>query len=452
MVDIEKFQAFSLRACQKGRGVQRIMAAALAAADPAEAVRRAVKYDGNILKVGGHSYALDEVGRVFVLAVGKAAAAMAGALIPLLNNKFIDGILVTKYMPSNPIGTLKIIQSGHPVPDERSLYAGGQVADLLSEMTEDDLVFCLLSGGGSALMTLPVEGVEMADLQALTASLLVCGASIAEINTLRRHLDRLKGGGLARLASQAHVVSLILSDVVGDPLEAIASGPTAPDPTTCADALRIIAFYGLRSTLPAAVVSALERGIETPKPGDDCFGKVQNIIIGSNIRSAQAALTQARREGFHQLLLTTHLQGEASQAGRIFASILRQVAGAGQPAQLPACLIAGGETTVALRSLSAGSGRGGRNQELALGAVNDLAGLTGVMLVTLATDGEDGSTDAAGAIVTGDTLQRAQALGLDIYDHLQRNDSYAFFGALDDLLKPGPTGTNVNDLVFLFAF
>jgi len=310
-------------------------------------------------------------------------------------------------------------------------------------MTESDLVVCLISGGGSALLTAPVDGVSLADMQALTAALLGCGASIDEINTLRRHLDRVKGGGLARAAAPARVIGLLLSDVVASPLEAIASGPTAPDPTTSADALAVLARYDLRRRVPGSILNALESNRETPKPGDALFARVHNLIVGSNAVSAQAALSQAEREGFRARLLTTALQGEAARVGRDLAAELRRVA------SRPACLCAGGETTV---TLGDAPGRGGRNQELALAAVADLAGLPDVMLVTLATDGEDGPTDAAGAVVTGGTLACARALGLDPDDYLRRHDAYAFFDALGDLLKPGPTGTNVNDLTFLFAF
>ncbi|MBA4380920.1 MAG: glycerate kinase, partial [Anaerolinea sp.] len=336
----------------------------------------------------------------------------------------------------------------HPVPDGRSLVAGQRVLELLSGLSADDMVFCLISGGGSALMVAPVEGVTLSDLQALTSALLACGASIDEINILRRHLDRLKGGGLARLASPARVVSLILSDVVGNPLEAIASGPTAPDPTTCADALTVLDKYKLHGKVPKSVMSTLKSGRETLKPGDVVFRNVDNILVGSNLLAAQAALKQAGAEGFHPYLLRADLQGEAREVAVELCRTLRWAWQTGDPAPPPACIVAGGETTVTLR----GDGRGGRNTELALASVTELANFPEVMLVSLATDGEDGPTDAAGAVVTGETFARAYGLGLDPVEHLHRNDSYTFFAALDDLLKPGPTGTNVNDLTFLFTF
>jgi hydroxypyruvate reductase len=271
---------------------------------------------------------------------------------------------------------------------------------------------------------------------------------VDEINTLRRRLDRIKGGGVAQLSNGATIVNLILSDVVGNPLEAIASGPTAPDPSTRQDALSILAKYRMENQLPLTINHALLSSPETPKPGDPLFERVQNAIVGSNLSAAQAALKQAEEEGFHPYLLRADLQGEARDAAFELATYLRQTRQTGDPVPPPACIVAGGETTVTLR----GDGKGGRNSELALAAVTELADFPGVMLVTLATDGEDGPTDAAGAVVTGEAYRRARSLGMNPTGYLGRNDSYSFFEALGDLLKPGPTGTNVNDLTFLFTF
>jgi hydroxypyruvate reductase len=315
-------------------------------------------------------------------------------------------------------------------------------------LRNDDLVIFLISGGGSALMVAPVESVTLSDMQALTSALLACGASVDEINILRRHLDRLKGSGLARLAFPARIVSLILSDVVGNPLEAIASGPTAPDPSTCADALAVLEKYKLLGKTPESVLVALKSGHETLKPGDAIFRNVDNILVGSNLLATQAALKQVEAEGFHPYLLRTDLQGEAREVAVELCRTLRWAWQTGDPAPRPACIVAGGETTVTLH----GDGRGGRNTELALASVTELVNFPDVMLVALATDGEDGPTDAAGAVVTGETFARAYGLGLDPVEYLRRNDSYTFFAALDDLLKPNPTGTNVNDLIFLFTF
>jgi hydroxypyruvate reductase len=331
---------------------------------------------------------------------------------------------------------MEIIESGHPVPNEKSLAAGEAALEFVSKLKEDDLLICLISGGGSALMTAPL--ISLDKMQALTSELLACGARIDEINTLRRHLDRVKGGGIAE-ATNARVLSLILSDVVGNPLEAIASGPTAPDPTTKDDAIQIIRKYEL--SLPASILDALSSGLETPKADNPIFARVRNLIVGDNALAAQAALSQALQENFHTQYLGSHWQGEAREVGVKLAQKLRKIN------QRPFCMVAGGETTVTIK----GNGRGGRNQELALAAVPELEGLADVMLITLATDGEDGPTDAAGAVVTGETNWRANVFGLATSNYLSRNDSYTFFDKLDDLIKIGPSGTNVNDLTFLFA-
>jgi hydroxypyruvate reductase len=327
------------------------------------------------------------------------------------------------------------------------------MVELLAGGRPDDLVICLISGGGSALLVDPAPGLSLSDLQGLTSTLLASGASINEINALRKHLDRMKGGGLARLASPATLITLVISDVVGNPLDVIASGPTVPDSTSFEEAYDVLRRYQILEQTPPAIAAYLQQGLrgelpETPKPGEPLFDSVQNVIIASNLQAAQAAIFQAQSEGLRPLLLTTFLQGEARYIGRALAAIARQMVATGHPLSRPACVIAGGETTVTL----SGDGMGGRNQEMALGAVADFAGLPGVALVTLATDGGDGPTDAAGAIVTGKTQERGLQAGLVADDFLRRNDAYHYFAALDDLLHPGPTLTNVNDLAFIFAF
>jgi hydroxypyruvate reductase len=447
MISAESLLTHTLRSSSYGAAVSRILAAALNAVEPGEAVRRHVRREGEQLTVAGRVYDLSSFRRVHLLGIGKASVAMAEALAGILGERLERGLVVSKQAPSAPLPAFDIIIGGHPVPDERSLAAGEKVAALAASLGPGDLLFCVISGGGSALVTAPVEGVSLSDIQELTSLLLACGARIDEINTLRRRLDRIKGGGLARLANGAAIVSLIVSDVVGNPLEAIASGPTAPDPTTRAQALAVVEKYGLKKKIPASILAALKKGAETPKPGEALFSNVQNVLVASNLAAAQAALDRARQEGFHPYLLRTDLQGEARQAAFELATFLRQAKQTGQPVPSPACLIAGGETTVTLQ----GDGKGGRNTELALAAVTELADYPGVMLVTLASDGEDGPTDAAGAVVSGDTFRRAAGLGLRPGEFLERNDSYSFFAALDDLLKPGPTGTNVGDLTFMFS-
>ena len=431
-MDSNRFATHSL----KDPRILRILSAALEAVDPFKAVQ---KYLPNI------------DGRGFGLGIGKAAVPMMDALaerIPLS-----AGLAVTKFASGLSRKLYTVIEGGHPIPDARSLNAGERVLKFVSSLHENDRLVCLISGGGSALVTSPYEGISLEDMQSLTSLLLSSGARIDEINTLRRHLDRIKGGGLAR-ATQARVISLILSDVIGNPLEAIASGPTAPDPTTRKEALEILQKYLLVSTTESRrhgdsldSVTRCLRGskeFETLKPNDPTFARVQNIIIGDNKLAARAALNQAEQEGFHVEILTNELQGEARKVGRELAHHLRVSI---STKSHPFCLIAGGETTVTIK----GDGKGGRNQELALAAVNELAALEDVLLIALATDGDDGPTDSAGAVVTGESAHKAESLGLHAADYLSRNDAYPFFDALDDLLKTGPTGTNVNDLIFLFA-
>jgi glycerate 2-kinase len=426
----------------------RILQAALDGADPASAVRRSVQREADSLRVGDRTYDLTSFSHIFILGIGKAGLAMAEALTEIIDERLTSGLVIVKHAQRTTPGPLCVIEGGHPIPDERSLEAGRKVLAFLNRIDVGDLLFCLISGGGSALMTAPLETVSLGDLQALASAMLACGAEITEINTLRRRLDLIKGGGVAKRISPARCISLILSDVVGNPLEAIASGPTAPDPTTRRDAMAVLRKYHLRNQVPSTIWRTLEHGVETPKAGDTIFAHVQNVIVGSNLLAAQASLKQAGQDGFHPYLLRIDLQGEASRVAPDLCRSLRWAWKMGDPVPRPACIVAGGELTVTLH----GKGRGGRNQELALAAVTELADFPDVMLISLATDGEDGPTDAAGAVVTGQSYQRALALGMQPVEYLRRNDSYTFFEALDDLLKPGPTGTNVNDLVYLFTF
>ena len=446
MFSAESFRTASLRIAREGDSITRILAAAINALEPGAAVQRFVRRSGDILYVNGREYYLADFRNVQLLGIGKAALAMSNSLAGILGNRLDAGLVITKHAAVIPGTPYTNLAGGHPVPDARSLAAGQKTLEFISTLGPNDLLFCLISGGGSALLTTPLEGVSLEDIQVLTTALLASGARIEEINLLRRHLERLKGGGLVRLSNGASIVSLILSDVVGNPLEAIASGPTAPDPASRTDALALLENYGLRSKIPASISSTLEHAPETPKPGDPIFAKVQNVIVGSGLLAAQAALAQAGLEGFNPYLLRIDLQGEARQAAFELATLLRQAKCTGDPVPGPACIVAGGETTVTLH----GRGKGGRNTELALAAVTELADFPRVMLVTLATDGEDGPTDAAGAVVTGESFRRAVGMDLHPDDFLFQNDSYSFFAALDDLLKPGPTGTNANDLVFLF--
>jgi glycerate 2-kinase len=456
MLSAESFMTSSLHSLPQGESITRILAASILAVDSGAAVERFVHLKGDILTVSDRTYNLNSFQRLALLGIGKASVAMSTSLVRILGARLQAGLVVTKHACAVPEFPFEVLESDHPIPGARSLEAGRKTIDFVSSLGPNDLLFCLISGGGSALVTAPLEGLSLEDMQSLTSALLACGARIDEINSLRRHLERIKGGGLVGASNTANIVSLILSDVVGNPLESISSGPTAPDPTSKKDVLALVEKYQLSENIPASILAALERTPETPKPGDPVFEKVQNLIVGSSLLAAQAALVQGEAEGFHPYLLRIDLQGEARQAAFELATFLRQAKKTGSPVPPPACIVVGGETTVTLRHGSGqalwGDGKGGRNTELALAAVTELADFPGVMLVTLATDGEDGPTDAAGAVVTGGSFHRAARLGLHPGDFLDRNDSYTFFAALDDLLKPGPTGTNVNDLMFLFAF
>lgn len=452
----EQFMTTSLSVSPHGETISRVLAAAINAVDPEIAVKKYLLRDGNQLFVGDDTFPLDEIENIYVIAFGKASLPMTQAAADILGDQLSAGILITKSQHSSfAIHNSKftIIEASHPVPDQVGIEGAENVIELLESAAEKDLVLCLISGGGSALLTAPVEGITLDHLQQLNRSLLTCGASIGEINTLRKHLSRVKGGNLARIASPARVASLILSDVIGDPLDVIASGPTVPDTSSFGDAQNIIDRYDIGGELPTPIREHLARGFagniaETPKPGNAVFENVSNMIIGNNYQAAQAALAEAQALGLNPLLLTTNLEGEANIIGPALAAIAKQIETSGDPIQRPACVAAGGETTVTIKS----DGLGGRNQELALSAVQTLADLRDTYLVALATDGDDGPTDAAGAVVTGQTLELATRKNLNPAQFLANNDAYHFFEPLGDLLKPGPTLTNVNDLNFIFCF
>ncbi len=442
--------------------------AALQAVDPATAVQRHVRLDGDTLLLyktpeegEPHVYDLRRFDRIIVVGGGKASAPMARTLAALLDRRLTHGLVIAKRGYLGHMGgpkEIEFVEAGHPVPDQAGMDAAQRIVELLRGTTARDLVIGLISGGASALMTLPAPGISLEDVQALTRALLACGATIHEINTLRKHICQLKGGQLARWAAPAPVISLILSDVVGDTLDVIASGPTVPDPTTFADAWSVLERYHIIEKVPPSIVAHLQAGMqgavaETPKPGDAIFAQVCNVIIGSNRIAAHAAAATARQLGYQTLLLTTFLEGEAREVGKVLAGLAKGMLRGDTvfpPAltlQPPACLILGGETTVTLR----GNGYGGRNQEMALAVAIALDGWPHILVTCLATDGNDGPTDAAGAFVDGSTVRRAAALGLNAADHLARNDSYTFFAPLGDLVITGPTHTNVNDLVMILV-
>ena len=391
------------------------------------------------------------VRRLIVVGAGKAAPAMARAVESFYGPAIASGAVVTKYGHGQQLRHIECLEAAHPVPDEAGVEASRRIAELALSAGPRDLVLCLISGGASALLPFPVPGISLEEKQDTTQMLLSCGANIQELNCVRKHLSQINGGRLAQLAHPAKVKSLILSDVIGDPLDVIGSGPTVPDTTTFADAWRIVYQYGLERRLPASVRHHLSAGVngqvpETPKPGDAALARVKNVLIGSNRLSLNAAGAKAQEIGYGTVVLTTSLDGEAREAGRLYSAIAREVHASGQPGKPPIAVLSGGETTV---TLGAHHGQGGRNQEMALSAAIGLNGLSNTLFLAAGTDGTDGPNDAAGAFAFGSTVARAGALDLDPRQYLDRNDSHRFFHPLGDLLITGPTGTNVMDLHLL---
>ena len=458
-IEPEQFLTSSLTKAPIGLQVCRILAAAIDAVNPYSAVIKNIVRSGNTLEINRQLINLDTFNRILVIGAGKASVPMGIAVCEQLSTYFTKGIILTKDGYGDiPAGSscpteLQLIEAGHPLPDSRGLAGTHQIIDLLSTTNEKDLIIFLISGGGSALLTSPVDGISLDDLNQAISLLLACGATIQEINCVRKHLDLVKGGQLARIASHSSIVTLVFSDVIGDPLDIIASGPTVPYSSTYLDAMLILTELNLVESLPQSIISHLRAGAEdlipeTPKIDDPLFHNVDNYIIGSNRQAADAAIVQAHQEGFNTMILTNFLQGEARHVGKVIASIARQAAVLNEPLPRPACIVLGGETTVTLT----GDGAGGRNQEMALGAVDILSGLDRTIIVTLATDGGDGPTDAAGAVVTGETCAEARGQGMHAASFLTGNNAYNFFAPLDDLIKTGPTQTNVNDLALIFTY
>jgi glycerate 2-kinase len=425
----------------------RSLEAALNAVDPMQIINSKVVLKGSILKINGHSFDLREFKNIYVIGGGKASGSMAEALERILGTRITDGLVNVLRGTRNNTNIITLHEASHPVPDQGGVEGTKKMVDMVEGATGDDLIVCLVSGGGSSLMPLPKKGISLADKRQITGALLKSGATINEINTVRKHISDFKGGWLAKKAYPATILNLILSDVVGDPLDFIASGPTVPDSTTFSDALRILEKYDLLTRVPSSIKKILidgTRGVipETPKASDEAFKKVHNVVVGNNRSASQAAFSSLKSAGLNALLLTATLEGEARQVGIMLTSILREVSISGNPVKRPAGIVAGGETTVTVT----GKGMGGRNQEIALSSATRLAGLRGVVVSSLSTDGVDGPTDAAGAIADGETLARAKESGLAPGSFLANNDSYHFFSELRDLIFTGPTGTNVNDV------
>lgn len=441
-----------------------IFRAGLDRVDPLRMMRRVLSLSGDTLTCATEkeSFSLDlaSFSRILVLGAGKASARMARGLEDLLGGRITSGLVAVKEGHLEELARIRLLETAHPVPDARSARAAAEILDLARSVGPGDLVFVLVSGGGSAILAAPAKEaghvLTLAHKQAVTRELLACGADIHEINCLRKHLSAIKGGRLARAIAPARCVSLILSDVVGDEPEAIASGLTVPDPTTWADAWAVVERFGLAGRIPAAAEGLLRAGLaglvpDTPKADDPAFAATRTVLIGTNFQALLAARAKAEELGYAPLLLTSRLTGEAREMAGLFLGLAKDIAAHGLPVSRPACVIAGGETTVTLR----GAGRGGRNQEMALAYLAGLAaspaGAEDAVFLSASTDGSDGPTDAAGAFASLDILRQAQARGLDPFAALAANDSYTFFDALGRLLKTGPTNTNVCDIQVLIV-
>jgi len=434
------------------KALEDIFTAGVKAVDPERAVQKYVRRQGNQLFVGDSSYALDSFKRIFLIGAGKGTAPMAKAVEDILGERLTDGLIIVKYGHGIPLKKTQILEAGHPIPDGAGLEATEELLKQTQECTEEDLIICAFSGGGSALLPAPSPPLTLDQKQETTRLLLECGATINEINAIRKHLSRSKGGWLAKEAYPATIVSLLLSDVIGDRLDVIASGPTVPDESTYSDCIKIIDRYGLSDRLPKSVAEYFKKGAagslpETPKAGDPVFSKVQNLIVGNNRESLLAAKERALSLGYNTIILSSQIEGEAREVAQVFAAIGKEISQANLPISSPACVIAGGETTVKIQ----GRGKGGRSQELALSCAIAIDGWKGISLLSAGTDGTDGPTDAAGAIVNGTTCKRARQANLYPREFLLANDSYTFFESLGDLLKTGPTRTNVMDIMCMLV-
>lgn len=436
-----------------------MLEAATASADPASAVRRHLRFDGRRLVVGTYRHYLSQ-GRLYLISVGKAAMDMGQAALDVLEGNVAGGVIIAKQThPGQPrryvadvgegSGSVAVHEASHPVSDESSILATQAVLDLLERTRRGDLVLCLISGGTSALLTKPI--LTLTRWQELIQALLQSGCTINELNCVRKQLDEVKGGGLALAAAPAKTLSLILSDVVGNPLDVIGSGPTAPNPESPAEALSVLHRYNIMAELPPETWERITEQLTDARSATSLarFEElgVKNLIVGDVRTAASGAVEAAQSLGYRTQLLTAYLEGEAREVGHVAAALAKELSPA-------TCVVLGGETTVTVR----GDGKGGRNQELALAAALSLAGYEDRVVATFATDGEDGPTDAAGAVITGHTVPRARAAGMKPRDWLERNDTYSFFKKLaqetdeDCLLRPGSTGTNVNDLLLIFSY
>ncbi|OGW66592.1 MAG: glycerate kinase [Nitrospirae bacterium RIFCSPLOWO2_02_FULL_62_14] len=429
----------------------RLLRAGLAAVDPRQAVSRVVSRTKAGVRIAGRRYDVRGSGKIVAVGAGKASAAMALALEQRLGARLAGGLVAVKRGAAAPAGRITVVTAGHPVPDQAGRKAAMQVLALVKGLTRDDLLIVLLSGGASSLLPLPAPGLTLADTQKTTELLLNSGAAIREINAVRKHLSAITGGRLAAVTG-ARVVTLILSDVIGDDLGAIGSGPTAPDPTTYADACAILRRFHIWNLVPVRVRRHLLRGRrgsldETPKPGARLFRRVRHHVLGNNRTAVEAVCREAVRAGLRPHVLSRPMTGDVREAAASFGRLAHKIVSCGKSVRPPACLIAGGEPTVVVR----GRGRGGRAQEFALAAAMGIAGLPNIRIAGFGTDGSDGPTDAAGAVVDGGTVARAAQQGMDAAAFLRRHNAYSFFKRAGGHIVTGPTGTNVNDLYLMIV-
>ena len=434
------------------REAEAIFRAGVAAVDPEELVKKVLNISGGDLVVGDIRYSLSHLRNIYLMGAGKASGRMARGVASVLGARITDGMIILPHgtPPDHRGGEFRF--GAHPIPDRIGIQATVEIMTIARNAAQDDLVIVLLSGGGSALLSAPAEGILLEDLQIISEVLLKCGASISELNTVRKHLSRIKGGGLARILKPALVITLIISDVVGDDPAVIASSPTAPDPTSFRDCLEIIDRYEIREKVPSRIMARLKRGRggmipDTPDGASPVFEKVRNIIIGNNRLALRGAAEEARRLGYQTIIISDRITGDTHRAAELHCALAAAVKMSNRSHSHPLCILSGGETTVAVK----GPGLGGRNTEFVLACARKIAGWRGLTILSGGTDGIDGSSPAAGAICDGATISRGKEIGLNAGDFLNRNDSYTYFQALDDLLITGPTGTNVMDIRILLV-
>ena len=434
------------------RTAKAIFSKALSAVDPSKILKERIRIERDRLSIKMHGdsekiFDLKAFHKIVLVGTGKASSSMARAIEELFGDRMTKGVITTKYGHLLPLKQTQTIEAGHPIPDRKGYEGARKIQRLLKESGPNDLVIFLLSGGGSALLPFPADGIELKEKQEVTQLLLDSGADIKEINTVRKHISWMKGGWVAKWAYPSTVIALILSDVVGDQLDVIGSGPTVPDPSTFEEAWEILKKYGLLNEITPSIRKHLQSGREgkveeTPKPGEAAFEKVSNILIGSNILALREAKKEAESLGFNTLILSSSIEGETREASRFHTAVAKEVISSGNPIPRPACILSGGETTVTIK----GKGLGGRNQEFVLAGALEISGVEKVVLLSGGTDGTDGPTDASGALADHTTVHRAKTMGLNPKAHLENNDAYPFFQKLGDLLITGPTHTNVMDV------